>query len=313
RPRRGGADPVVAVADAAQLQAVGGTESSVAVASLHPVGATAVRSAAEPDGAVEHFVERVEHRSAIEELMTPRQDADRATASVRAVRADARRRLGRMAPRGRSWRPPAWGLVVAGLATGLVAGLGYAQLAPAQYEARGHVVVRATEGTDPASAVGFAQLYGRLASDPVVLAEAGRLPGEVRASTSPDAPVIEITGTAGRPADAAAVANAVAPALVAYGNDAEPITGAELIVLSEALPPTDPSGPTATASGAVGAATGGVAAALFLLARHHRREHSASDAAGGSAAIGSAETGYRVSRENAVDGPVGSRSPVVTR
>ncbi|NJP66507.1 hypothetical protein HCJ92_09450 [Streptomyces sp. ventii] len=199
---------------------------------------------------------------------------DRVTdASVRAVRADARRRLGRLAPRGRSWRPPAWGLMVAGLATGLVAGLGHGMLAPVEYEARGHVVVRASEGTDPAAVVGFAQVYGRIAAEPAVLSPLGDLPGTVRAASSPDAPVVEITGTAGSPAAAAAVANRVAPALVAYGNEAESMTGTRLAVLAAAQPPSTPSSPPVAAAAGVGAASGTLLAALALLVRHHRREH----------------------------------------
>jgi uncharacterized protein involved in exopolysaccharide biosynthesis len=101
----------------------------------------------------------------------------------------------------------------------------------------------------------------------------------VRASTSPDAPVIEITGTADEPRAAAAVANAVAPALVAYGNRAESPTGAELAVLSPALPPSGPSSPSAPAAVAVGTCTGAVLGCLALLAGAYRREAEAAAAA----------------------------------
>ncbi|WP_338320648.1 hypothetical protein [Streptomyces lonarensis] len=238
----------------------------------HPAGASAQEAAPVGPAAERGAVPAV---IASRDGATGRGDgSDRVTdASVRAVRADARRRLGRLAPRGRSWRPPAWGLVVAGLATGLVAGLGYGMLAPVEYEARGHVVVRASEGTDPAAVVGFAQVYGRIAAEPAVLSQVGSLPGTVRASSSPDAPVVEITGTAGSPSAAAAVANAVAPALVAYGNEAEAMTGTRLAVLTEARPPSTPSSPPPAAAAGVGAASGTLLAALALLVRYHRREH----------------------------------------
>lgn len=162
--------------------------------------------------------------------------------------------------------------MAAGLLAGAACGALHAAVASPEYMARGHVMVRAEEGTDPAAAVGLAQLYGRLADDPAVLREAGRLPGEVRASTSPDAPVIEITGTAGEPRAAAAVANAVAPALVAYGNGRASPSGGELAVLSPALPPSGPSSPSAPAAVAVGACTGAVVGGLVLLAGGYRRE-----------------------------------------
>jgi hypothetical protein len=193
-------------------------------------------------------------------------------AAVGVVAARWRRVAGRTGvcrprPAGAGWR-----LVAGGVAAGAVCGVLYAWVAVPQYVARGHVLVRVGAGEDAAAAVGLAQVYGRLADDPVVLREAGRLPGEVRASTSPDAPVIEITGTADEPRTAAAVANAVAPALVAYGNAAEPPSGAELAVLSPALPPSGPSSPTAGAAVAVGACSGAVLSCLVLLAGAYRRE-----------------------------------------
>ncbi|MFX4294376.1 hypothetical protein [Streptomyces bohaiensis] len=260
-----------------------------ATGTVRPDGAVTGRTprgdgAGTSDGAKHGAASRVATRHAGAE----RNDATaRVTdASARAMRANARRRLGRPAPRGRSWRPPAWGLVVAGLATGLVAGLGYGLLAPVEYEARGHVVVRASEGTDPAAVVGFAQVYGRIAAEPAVLAQAGDLPGTVRAASSPDAPVVEITGTAGSPAAAAAVANAVAPALVAYGNEAEAMTGTRLAVLAEARPPSAPSSPPVAAAAGVGAASGTLLASLALLVRHHRREHRTAPGPAASAPAG---------------------------
>ena len=111
---------------------------------------------------------------------------------------------------------------------GALLGGGYALLAEREYAASGYVVVRAVGETDPAVAVGFAQSYGRMATSEAVLdaarAEAGgsadELRGRVRAATSPDAPVIEITGRAPRAEAAAGAANAVARALIGkYAGD----------------------------------------------------------------------------------------------
>ncbi|WP_340562809.1 lipopolysaccharide biosynthesis protein [Streptomyces sp. GSL17-111] len=180
------------------------------------------------------------------------------------------RRLARWLP-----RPPKWWPLPACVLLGLLAGGGWGALSTPQYTATGYVVVVPGEKSDPTSALGFAQAYGRLATSGAVLAAAqkasdvpaGTLRGSVRSATSPDAPMIEVTGTATGPGTAAKRANAVAEALAANGNTSAKRTGVELVLFARALPPSAPSSPSAPLAAAVGAAAGGLVGGLTLLAR----------------------------------------------
>ncbi|WP_431781346.1 hypothetical protein [Streptomyces chumphonensis] len=180
------------------------------------------------------------------------------------------RRLARRLP-----RPPRWWPLPACVLLGLLAGGGWGALSTPQYTATGYVVVVPGEKSDPTSALGFAQAYGRLATSGAVLAAAqraadvpaGTLRESVRSATSPDAPMIEVTGTATGPGTAAERANAVAEALAANGNTSAKRTGVELVLFARALPPPAPSSPSAPLAAAVGAAAGGLLGGLTLLAR----------------------------------------------
>src|SRR6185312_625444 len=54
---------------------------------------------------------------------------------------------------------------------GLIGGAAYAALKTPTYTAQAYVVVLASSGADDATAVKFAQAYGRIATEPVVLAQ----------------------------------------------------------------------------------------------------------------------------------------------
>jgi capsular polysaccharide biosynthesis protein len=85
-----------------------------------------------------------------------------------------------------------------------------------------------------------------------------------------DAPLIEITGTAPSAADAARAANAVARAIAAYANDANDAaggTGAELALLTEAIPHATPASPSPHLSLATGTCAGAIIGSLALLTR----------------------------------------------
>ncbi|MDT0342108.1 lipopolysaccharide biosynthesis protein [Streptomyces litchfieldiae] len=145
---------------------------------------------------------------------------------------------------------------------GLLAGAAHALLTDREYAATGTLAATAAGGGDP---LGFAQAYGRLAADDAVrrAAEPGT---RVRAVTSPEAPVIEITGTGPSPRDAATTANAVARALIDHAERAADATGAKLVRLTEALPPTTPVTPVPWISLATGTCAGTAAATAALLA-----------------------------------------------
>ncbi|MFD0352823.1 lipopolysaccharide biosynthesis protein [Streptomyces sp. NPDC127110] len=176
--------------------------------------------------------------------------------------------------------PPAWWPLPACALLGLAAGGAYGVLKAPEYAATSYVVAVPNETTEPATALGFAQAYGRIATSSSTLAyaqpragiSAQRLRTQVRAETSPDSPMIAITGTSKSPSEAADVANAVADALSLSSNQAAKNTGVQLLLFNQAVAPSDPASPSAAISGAVGLCAGGLLGGLWLLARPARRK-----------------------------------------
>lgn len=153
-------------------------------------------------------------------------------------------------------------------------GLGYGTLAPRTYTAQTFLVAVPKVAGDSGGASAFATAYSRLATQPAVLAQASAssgisadtLRGAVSAATSPDAPVISISGSAHDAAAAAADANAVAGALSALAAAHVADTSVTLTVLVAAAPPTRPSSPSPVLDTALGAAAGVLLATLAALA-----------------------------------------------
>jgi len=164
------------------------------------------------------------------------------------------------------------------LTVGLGAGAGalYAMSQTPTYTARAFVVVVPQSDTEAAIALNYAQAFGRIATQGAVLSEAtaamrqstsvDRVRRQVRASTSPDVPLIELTGSADTPKAAADLANTVADALVKFGNDSRTRTKVRLASFVEATPPDGPSSPNAPLDIAVGAAAGLLIGGLAMLA-----------------------------------------------
>ncbi|EST25118.1 hypothetical protein [Streptomyces roseochromogenus] len=171
-------------------------------------------------------------------------------------------------------------LIPAGALLGAAAGGAYGVVKPPQYSATSYVIAVPSQKSraDPAAALGFAQAYGRVATQLAVLVEAQKGAGEpaaelrrsVRAETSPDAPMIAITATSERPAWAADIANAVSGALTQQAKHTEKATGIVLTRLSGAVEPTEPSSPSPALSALVGACAGGLLGGLALLVRPRR-------------------------------------------
>ncbi len=167
-----------------------------------------------------------------------------------------------------------WPLALA-VPLGAAAGAGYALVSHPSYSASSYVVVVPNSPGENSTAVNFAQAYGRLTGQPQVLigaaAETGRtvtaLAGLVRGTTSPDAPMIEITGTGARGEEAVKNADAVAKSLIAFGNASSKETGVRLVPLAPAAEPDAPASPSARLDTAVGAAAGVLVGALVLLTR----------------------------------------------
>ncbi|WP_030993930.1 MULTISPECIES: LPS biosynthesis protein [unclassified Streptomyces] len=173
---------------------------------------------------------------------------------------------------------PPWTLVAAGVLCGGLAGGAYGELRAPEYSASSYVVAVPTEKSDPASATGFAQAYGRVATQLAVLGDAqvwagvpvSTLRSSVRAATSPDAPMISVTATSARPDLAADIANAVARSLTRHANDTQSSTHVKLVNFSRAVEPTAPSSPSAPLTGLVGVGAGGLLGGLALLVRPRR-------------------------------------------
>ncbi|WP_052433866.1 Wzz/FepE/Etk N-terminal domain-containing protein [Streptacidiphilus melanogenes] len=175
-----------------------------------------------------------------------------------------------------------WPLLVA-VPAGAMAGGAYALVATPQYQSDAYVMAVADQGADSASAVSFASAYGRVVAQPEILASAaadtgvpmGELAKDVQAQTSPDAPMIQITGSASSARLAADEANAVARSLVDFGGTTAQQTHVRLIALAQAAAPAAPSSPSRSLDAAVGGAAGLLLGSLALLTR---------PAAGGAAA-----------------------------
>ncbi|MFJ6082787.1 lipopolysaccharide biosynthesis protein [Streptomyces sp. NPDC092369] len=173
---------------------------------------------------------------------------------------------------------PPWTLVAAGALAGGLLGGGYGLVQPAQYTATSYVVAVPTEKSDPASALGFAQAYGRVATQLAVLGDAQvwagvpvkTLQSSVQTATSPDAPMVAITATSDRADRAADMANAVSRALTRHANDVKATTNVELQQFARATKPTAPSSASPAVTGLVGASAGGLLGGLVLLVRPRR-------------------------------------------
>ncbi|WP_369182902.1 Wzz/FepE/Etk N-terminal domain-containing protein [Streptomyces sp. Y1] len=168
-----------------------------------------------------------------------------------------------------------WWPVVLAVPLGAAAGGGYAAVSHPSYAASAYVLVVAQNPGEAATATNFAQAYGRLAGQPQVLAVAAAETGHSRAdlealvhgTTSPDAPMIEITGTGTRPQEAAQTADAVARALVSFANTSSRDTNVRLVTLAPAAEPDKPTTPSGKLDVAVGGAAGLLLGALVMMTR----------------------------------------------
>ncbi|WP_328871494.1 lipopolysaccharide biosynthesis protein [Streptomyces sp. NBC_00287] len=173
---------------------------------------------------------------------------------------------------------PLWSLIAAGALAGGLLGGAYGLVKAPTYTATSYVVAVPNEKSDPASALGFAQAYGRVATQLAVLGDAqvwagvpvSTLKESVRTATSPDAPMVAVTATSSRADLAADMANAVSRALTRHAEDAEKATNVQLQQFARATKPTAPSSASPAVTGLVGASAGGLLGGLVLLVRPRR-------------------------------------------
>jgi capsular polysaccharide biosynthesis protein len=173
---------------------------------------------------------------------------------------------------------PPWSLLAAGVLLGGLAGGVYGVAKPPMYTATNYVVAVPTKQSDPQVALGFAQAYGRVATQLAVLGDAqvwagvpvGTLRDSVRTVTSPDAPMVAVSATSAGSALAADMANAVSRALTRHANHTQDSTHVKLQQFARATEPTEASSASPTVTGLVGASAGGLLGGLLLLVRPRR-------------------------------------------
>ncbi|MFE9220783.1 YveK family protein [Streptomyces lavendulae] len=171
---------------------------------------------------------------------------------------------------------------------GLAAGWMYGSFKAPEYAATSYLVAVPSGTTPPATALGFAQAYARMATSDSTLAQAQpkagiapvRLRAQVHSEASPDSPVIAITGTSPSATGAADIANAVANALSQSSVRTTKNTGVQLLLLNEAVLPGEPSSPSGRLCGAVGLSAGALVGGLCLLAAPPRRQRPTEGAEG---------------------------------
>ncbi|WP_431986063.1 lipopolysaccharide biosynthesis protein [Streptomyces griseoflavus] len=173
---------------------------------------------------------------------------------------------------------PAWSALVAGTFLGGLLGGAYGLLTPPSYTATSYVVAVPAQGSTPDAARGFAQAYGRVATQVAVLGDAQVWAGvpvrtlrdSVRTATSPDAPMVSVTATSTRPEEAVDMANAVSRALTRHAEDTKGSTQVRLVQFSRAVKPGGPATASTPLTTLVGASAGGLLGGLALLARPKR-------------------------------------------
>ncbi|MFB7479210.1 YveK family protein [Streptomyces anulatus] len=175
-------------------------------------------------------------------------------------------------------RLPHWWPLPVSVLIGTASGLSYSALAADRYEATSYAMAVAEAETDPSAALGYAQSYGRLTTSDATLSYAQGAAGEpmrelrshVRSETSPDSPMIAVTGTSEDRHKAADIANAVIEAVIVSSGHVSKDTGVKLIKFTHAMTPDQPVSPSVPLGAAVGAAAGGLLGGLVLLVRPRR-------------------------------------------
>ncbi|MDG9682087.1 lipopolysaccharide biosynthesis protein [Streptomyces sp. DH18] len=175
-------------------------------------------------------------------------------------------------------RLPHWWPLPVSVLIGTASGLSYSALAADRYEATSYAMAVVEGETDPSAALGYAQSYGRLTTSDATLSYAQGAAGEpvrelrshVRSETSPDSPMIAVTGTSEDRHKAADIANAVIEAVIVSSGHVSKDTGVKLIKFTHAMTPDQSVSPSVPLGGAVGAASGGLLGGLVLLVRPRR-------------------------------------------
>jgi capsular polysaccharide biosynthesis protein len=182
-----------------------------------------------------------------------------------------------------------WIVVILAVVAGVVAFF-VSNTLPKQYSSQASVLVGSLTESDLQQQLGFqelAQTYASLADEPIVLApvivELGldgsfdSVAARVSANTFVDGNVVRVVATAATPAEAAALAGAVAEGLVDLAREA-PLAPSLAQIVEPAAADDDPTSPSILINSIVAAALGlalGLLIALALGARREARQRSA--------------------------------------
>lgn len=176
----------------------------------------------------------------------------------------------------RGWRgvPVVLLLVVLPLLGGAV-GLVVAALTPPRYTAHAYVLITARDQAGGVSGADIAQAVARVATTESVLVSGGSAGDLLRAaredrltaSTSPDAPLVEVSATASRAPEAAALANRLARQVQGQVSNISEVAGVRATLLASASTPSERASPNLLVNLAAGVALGVLAAAVLYILR----------------------------------------------
>jgi capsular polysaccharide biosynthesis protein len=182
-----------------------------------------------------------------------------------------------------------FGLLLLLTLIGAGAGGAYGAMKTPTYQAQSYVSVAPEAQVESIAALNYAQAYGKIVTKGPV-ADSARAAlglkslGNVTAATSPDAPIIGITVVGPNRQRVTDVANALAKALVDFGNGRKTETRVSLAIFATASVPGSPISPKPPLELAVGAAGGLLIGALAVLAGVGRGRKKSTPPAGSTPA-----------------------------
>lgn len=183
--------------------------------------------------------------------------------------------LGPARGRGRRGLPVVLLLLVVLPLLGGAAGFLVASVTPPRYTAHAYVLITARNQAGDVSGADVAQAVARVATTESVLVSGGSAGDLLRAAredrltatTSPDAPLVEVSATSGLAPEAAALANQLARQVQGRVADISDVAGVRATLLASATTPSRPASPNVFVNVAAGVALGVLATSVLYVLR----------------------------------------------